>query len=219
MAEWSLINTEKWQRYEHFRHFMEDSPCNVWLTDDIDVTSLYQACHRSGRSFYIAMLYAVSRVINSRDEFKLRAVDSPMYEHLMPAVWDRVDPVHNVFHEDSETYTSTFTVYDPDFEIFYSHCDEDIERARRLRIMSVPAAENTFEASCVPWRHFTSVGAAAESIPLSPIVAWGKYAEREGRLMMPLSIQISHASADGFHLARFLNETEQLAATLADKIR
>ncbi|MBE6627051.1 MAG: hypothetical protein E7628_07725 [Ruminococcaceae bacterium] len=218
MAEWTLINTENWPRYEHFRHFMEDSPCNVWLTDDIDVTSIHSACNKSGRSFYIAMLYTVSRVINSHDEFKLRAVDSPKFERLMPAVWDRVDPVHNVFHEESKTYTSTFTVYDHDFEVFYRHCAEDIERARRLKTMSVPAGENTFEASCIPWRHFTSVGASIESIPLSPIVTWGKFAECDGRLMMPLSIQINHAAADGFHLARFLCEVEALSATLAEEI-
>lgn len=218
MAEWTFINTENWQRYEHFRHFMEYAPCTVWMTDDIDVTDLRDACHKSGRSFYITMLYLVSKVINSHDEFKLRAVDSPKFEHLMPAVWDRVDPVHNVFHEDSETYTSTFTVYDPDYEVFYDHCTDDIARTRRLKVMSVPAGENTFEASCMPWRHFTSIGAAAESIPLSPIVAWGKFTEKDGRCMMPLSIQISHAAADGYHLARFLNEAEALAATLAKKI-
>ncbi|MBR5253346.1 MAG: hypothetical protein IKV39_05670 [Clostridia bacterium] len=218
MAEWTLIDTEKWARYEHFRHFMDDAPCSIWLTDDIDVTDLHAACHGSGKSFYIAILYLVSRVINAHDEFKLRAVDSPSFPCLMPAVWDRVDPVHNVFHQESETYTATFTVFDSNFDTFYNYCSEDIERARRLKVMSVPAGENTFEASCVPWRHFTSVGAATESIPLSPIVAWGKFIEKDGRKLLPLSIQISHAAADGYHLARFLNEVEMLAAELAKEI-
>ena len=53
MAEWTLIDTEKWARYEHFRHFMDDAPCSIWLTDDIDVTDLHAACHGSGKSFYI----------------------------------------------------------------------------------------------------------------------------------------------------------------------
>ena len=219
MAEFTLINTEKWARYEHFRHFMDDAPCSVWLTDDIDVTDLYSVCHNSGRSFYIAMLHTVSRVINAHDEFKLRAVDSPAFPCLMPAVWDRVDPVHNVFHEDSETYTSTFTLYDPDFVTFYRNAEDDILRARRLKVMSVPAGENTFEASCVPWRHFTSVGASTESIPLAPIVAWGKFTEKDGRKLLPLSIQINHAAADGFHLARFLNEVEEISAHLAKEIK
>lgn len=218
MPEYKLIDAESWVRYDHFRHFTDEAPCTIWLTDDIDVTEVYEACHRSGRSFYITVLYAVAKVINSHDEFKMHAVDSPEFPYLMPAVWDRVDPVHNVFHEDSETYTSTFTLYHEDYSTFYSYAEADIERARRLKVMSVPAGDNTFEASALPWRHFTSVGAVSEGIPLSPIVAWGKFIDRCGMRQLPLSIQISHAAADGYHLARFLNEVEATLSSLANEI-
>lgn len=218
MPEWKLIDTNTWPRYDHFRHFTDNAPCTIWLTDDIDVTEIYEACERAGRSFYITVLYAVAKVINSHDEFKMNAVDSPEFPCLMPAVWDRVDPVHNVFHPEKETYTSTFTLYDPDFETFYSHAEEDIARAGRLTAMSVPAGENTFEASALPWRHFNSVGAVSEGISLSPIVVWGKFIDRCGMRQLPLSIQISHAAADGYHLARFLNEVEGTLKTLANEI-
>lgn len=218
MPEWKLIDEKTWPRYEHFRHFTDNAPCTVWLSDDIDVTELYEACHKTNESFYIAVLYGVSKVINSHDEFKMRAVDAPEFPYLMPAVWDRVDPVHNVFHPDSETYTSIFTIYDEDYKVFSVRTKEDIERASRLGVMSVPAGENTFEASALPWRHFTSVGAVNEGISLSPIVVWGKFIDRCGMRQLPLSIQISHAAADGYHLSRFLNEVEATLKNLSKEI-
>ena len=218
MSEYRRLDPAAWKRYGHFRHFWDNAPCSVTLCDDIDVTALRDACRKTNTSFYIAFLYTVGYVVNSREEFRLTAIDSPEFEYMMPAVWDRVDVCHNVFHEDDETYTGTFTVWERDFGIFYRNCEEDIARAKNLRIVSVPAPDNVFEASCMPWRHFTSVGVVMEPVQLSPMIAWGKFTESDGKVLMPLSIQIHHAAADGFHLTRFLNETEKFSSVLASML-
>ena len=36
----------------------------------------------------------------------------------------------------------------------------------------------------------------------------------QGRYMMPLTMNIHHAVADGFHLCRFFNEVQELINTL-----
>lgn len=214
-GEYRLIDKETWHRYEHFRHFYDEAPCVISLCDDIDVTELKNACHDTENSFYLAMLYAVSFVVNSHEEFRLTAVDSPEFPVIMPALWDAVNPVHNVFHEDTETYTSIFTLWDNDYETFVKYAQEDVAKAKNLRVMSIPCGNNTFEASCVPWRHFTQVGVQIEAFGLSPVIAWGGFKTDGERIKMPLSIQIHHAAADGYHLARFLNEVEEIATKLA----
>ena len=35
----------------------------------------------------------------------------------------------------------------------------------------------------------------------SPIVNWGKYREEDGRLLMPVSVRLNHAVADGYLVA------------------
>ena len=42
--------------------------------------------------------------------------------------------------------------------------------------------------------------------------------EAAGRTYLPLSVTIHHAAADGFHLARFLNEAETLSAGIAGRL-
>lgn len=218
MNEYRMIDVKKWSRYDAFRRFYDEVSCSVSMCDDIDITALKSACERSGRSFYISVLYCVAHVVNSHDEFRLTAVDLPEYPAPMPAVWDRLDPVHNVFHADDESYSSIFTLWNSDYEKFYAYADDDIARIKRSKLRSVPSGGNIFEASCVPWRHFTSVEAVCEDYPLTPVIVWGKYAERGDRVLMPLSIQISHAACDGFHLARFINEVEKNTANVARDI-
>lgn len=219
MNEYRMIDVKKWSRYETFRRFYDEVSCSVSMCDDIDVTSLKSACERGGRSFYISVLYSVAHVVNSHDEFRLFTVDSPEYPAPMPAVWESLNPVHNIFHGDDESYSSIFTLWSGDYDKFYAYASDDIARIKRSKIRSVPSGGNIFEASCVPWRHFTSVEMACADYPLSPVVVWGKYAERDGRTLMPLSIQISHAACDGFHLARFINEVERTAADVAQLIK
>ncbi len=220
MADYRMIETDTWPRYQRFVHFTEDAPCAVWLTDDIDVTELVDGVRTSGKPFYPSMLYCVSKVINAHEEFRLTSVDSPLFPKPMPAVWDVVHPSHNVFRQDSETFVNIFTLYTDDPVNFIDNCTLDIEKAVSSAPGDIPCPSNIFEASCVPWRGFTSVGSVQEAYPFSPIVVWGRYGNSpDGRIVMPLSIQINHACADGYHLARFISEAEAAAADLGRLLR
>ena len=220
MGEYTKIDLKTYARAEHFLHFMNDAPCTISLADDIDVTALREACRVCGQSFSRTFLYVVSYIVNSRDEFRMTACLSRGKFH--PAVWDVLHPVHNVFHEDTETYTSVCTRFDRDMSTFLKNAEEDTARAGHLRSMSIPAfGNNTFETSCLPWRHFTSVGIShpAESRPsLAPVIVWGGFRESAGRTYLPLSVTIHHAAADGFHLARFLNEAETLSSVIGGRL-
>jgi chloramphenicol O-acetyltransferase type A len=43
---------------------------------------------------------------------------------------------------------------------------------------------------------------------------WGKWEEREGRLMMPVTLKLHHATGDGYHLSRFFLELEEMIKSL-----
>ena len=42
----------------------------------------------------------------------------------------------------------------------------------------------------------------------------GKYVEREGRILLPLALQVHHAVCDGFHACRLTREVRELIADL-----
>lgn len=217
MTDIRTIDMTTWPRAAHYRHF-SDYPCAVSLADDVDATALRRACRSADVSVTGAILWIVSCVINRHEEFRLTETDAPEYPEPIPAVWDVAHPVYNIFHEKTETYTSLFTLWSPDFREFSERMREDCARAASLSVMSIPTPPNVFETSAVPWRHFTAVGAGTGIPSLSPMIVWGGFREDRGRTLLPLSVTISHAAADGFHLARFLNECEEGFAALAERL-
>ena len=81
----------------------------------------------------------------------------------------------------------------------------DAELAKATREYGLDAAghPNWFDASCIPWLSYDALNIELPDGHLffSPIVNWGKYREENGRLMMPVSVRLNHAVADGYLVA------------------
>ena len=69
---------------------------------------------------------------------------------------------------------------------------------------------NRFYVSCIPWLHYRgfSMQMYGDGKLLCPIFTWGKFERSGDKTVMPLTIQIHHASADGFHIAQLFQELQ-----------
>lgn len=207
------VDMEHWARREHYLHFAKEVNCTCCLTANVDITRLLRRTKAAGLRFYTAFLYCVAKVVNAHDEFKL----SYRWQEDKLILWDEVVPSHIVFHEDSETFTRICSAWDTDFTVFYNACEQDLAAGKALRGYSVPAVpENIFDVSCIPWLHYTAMSLHIPEnwIYLAPIITWGKYMDNGGHILLPLTMQIHHAAADGFHIARFFREVEETAQNL-----
>ena len=63
----------------------------------------------------------------------------------------------------------------------------------------------------IPWVSFTSFIHPIHMNPVDsiPRIAWGKFFSKESRKKMPLSVQVHHALADGFHVGRYFNLVQE----------
>ena len=52
---------------------------------------------------------------------------------------------------------------------------------------------------------------------LAPVITWGKNEVEQEKYLMPLSMNIHHAVADGFHLSRFFIEVQELIDSIDQK--
>ncbi|MCI1965256.1 MAG: chloramphenicol acetyltransferase [Oscillospiraceae bacterium] len=211
------IDLEHWARKEHYLHFTKEVNCTCCMTSDLDVTGLSSACKAADRSFYVALLYCVCKVINAHEEFRM----AYLWQEKKLILWDQVVPSHLVFHSGSETFTRIWSDWHPDFIKFYTDCRRDMEAGRRTMGCSVPhVPKNIFDVSCIPWRNYSAMSLHIPEnwIYLAPIITWGKFTEKNHRMLLPMTMQIHHAAADGFHITRFFNEVEQAAKILADSL-
>ena len=160
---YKVIDKEKYYRKGVFRHFTEDCRCSTSITARIDVTELATHSKNTGTKFYINFLYILSKVLNSREDYRM----GYLWQTDELICYDVINPTQYVFHEDTETCTPVYTEYDEDYEKFY---------------------------------------AAAY---FAPIINWGKYREENGRLVMPVTVRLNHAIADGYLVANVFRLLEQ----------
>ena len=73
MAEmnYKVIDREQYYRKGVFRHFSEDCKCSVSMTARVDVTDLVRWSKANGTRFYINFLYVLSKVLNSREDYRM----------------------------------------------------------------------------------------------------------------------------------------------------
>ena len=191
---YKVIDRETYYRKGVFRHFSEDCKCSTSMTARIDVTDLVRYSKEAGTKFYINFLYILSKVLNSREDYR------------MGYLWQ-------IFHEDTETCTPVYTTYNEDYEKFYDGAMRDVEEAKKTREYMLDTANhpNWFDASYISWLSYDSLNIELPDgyLFFAPIINWGKYREENGRLVMPVSVRLNHAIADGYLIANVFRLLEK----------
>ena len=206
---YKVIDKETYYRKGVFRHFTEDCKCSTSMTARIDVTDLVSKSKASGTKFYVNFLYLLSKVLNSREDYRMQY----LWQTDELICYDTVNPIQYVFHEDTETCTPVYTTYHEDYNVFYKNALDDIENAKKTREYLLDSANhpNWFDASYISWLSYDSLNIELPDgyVYLLPIINWGKYREENGRLMMPLTVRLNHAVADGFLVANVFRLLEK----------
>lgn len=198
---YKVIDIEKYYRKGVFCHFTQDCKCSTSITAKIDVTKLAAYSKSTETKFYINFLYILSKVLNSREDYRMG------YLHRTHELicYDIINPTHYVFYEDTETCTPIYTKYYEDYARFYLDTLCDIEKAKKTRKYGLDMINhpNYFDASFIPWISYDSLHLELPdgNLYFAPIINWGKYREENGRLVMPVTVRLNHAVADGYLIA------------------
>ena len=202
-----IIDIDNWSRGKLFRFYIDDMRIVMSLTVDIDVTALIEISKKCSLKFYPVMIWTVSKIVNSHSEFKYGWDGQGRL-----VKWDFISPSYAVFHKDDECFTKYVTEYSDNLFEFCDRFIEDGKKYDNTRNLAEEQPENHFDVSCLPWvryKHF-DVHVFDDGKFLAPVVTWGKYENNNGRFIMPFTMNIHHAVADGFHLSRFFNEVQGL---------
>lgn len=169
-------------------------------------------CDASGNLFQEAgyevlplMIWGVSKVVNTHDEFKYG-----WDPHGKLIQWASIWPSYADFHPEDGNFTKMVTPFSEDLFAFHARFLQDRVEYRDRRAILDHQPPNFFDVSCLPWvryQHF-DVHVFDEGTFLAPVITWGRYEEEQGKLVMPLTMNIHHAVADGFHLSRFFREVQ-----------
>lgn len=199
------IDMKSWPRIETFWYFSRMAPTGYSLTVDVDVTGVLKITEEKGIKFFPAYLWLVTRNLNRQVEFKCAQKDGVL------GYYDTLTPLYAGWHEETKTFSLMWTEYHKDFREFYkAYLDNQQQSEFKNGILGCPGVppENAYTVSAFPWvefRHF-AVHSYENKPYYFPSVEAGKFRREGERTLMPLSMTCHHATTDGWHIARFLED-------------
>lgn len=201
------LDLETWPRrdlFEFYRHF--DKPYFNVCTR-LDVTNLL--CALSARkhiSVSLAYHYFALRTANEIEPFRYRLRDGKVV-------------VHDVIHGGTtvllpnESFGLAYFYYDPDFVTFYEGASSAVADAlgRGGGLKLEDTDDDRLHFTTLPWISFTSFSHARnwKREDSATKIAFGKFAEEDGRTWLPISVEVHHALMDGLHVGRFLERIQE----------
>lgn len=201
------IKDNKWKRYNLFWYYINNLRNVLSMTCNVDITGFLNYVKKNKYRFYPSFMWVVSKIINSHEEFKLGWNDNNQ-----PGLYDIVHPYFAHFYKEDEQCALLYVEYKESLEEFHKNFVMVLEQYKDCRAFDFKdVPRNVFNASCLPWVNYNSfdIHVFDEGKYLAPVVTWGKYKKNDEKIIMPLSFNIHHAAADGFHLSRFFTELQE----------
>ena len=153
-------------------------------------------------SFTMSLIYVVSMCANEIKEFRYRFLDGKV------VLFKKIDTAFTYLNPETELFkVVTFELKDT-LEEYVSSAYETARKQEEYFIG--PLANNVFQFSPLPWISYTHISHtnAGKKENATPIFAWGKFFERDGKVLLPFSVQVHHSFVDGIHIGR-LSESLQ----------
>lgn len=199
-----IIDVKTWKRREHFEFFSGMKSPYFGVVTEVDCTETYTLAKENSESFFAHYLHKSMKAVNSVEEFSYRIVNEKV------VAFDVVHVGSTIARNDG-TFGFSYFEYSDDFQIFNQKLQQEIngvQNSTGLRIRNEALPRNHIRHSTMPWTSFTGLlhptdFDAKESIPK---IVFGKFSEKNGRKMLPISVEAHHGLMDGFHLAKYLEE-------------
>lgn len=207
------IDVDTWPRKDAYRLFSQGYLPYFSVTTPVDVTELHRFTKREGLSFYRAMVYSVTRVMNELEAFRLRIRPEGI------AVCKTVSPSYTVAGRDG-----AFGIVGVDYvpgESLADFCRRALAaEARQAQQMLVEdhVRDDLIFISSVPWFVTTAVLQEQPTNPDDsfPRVVWDKIHEEKGRRLVNFTVQLNHRLLDGSHVRDLLKRMNELMAPRRD---
>lgn len=200
---YQIIDEKTWKRAMHcmvFRNSVEPAFC---VTFELDITNFYHQIKAQQYSFTIAMVYAVCKCANEIEEFRYRFLDGKV------VLFDRIDTAFTYLNEETELFK---VVNVPMQDTMQDYVELATRMAREQKeYFTGPLGNDVFQCSPMPWITYTHISHtnSGKKDNATPLFDWGKYYEKDGRLMMPVSVQVHHSFVDGVHIGKFAEKLQK----------
>ena len=209
------IELENWPRKPLLEKYAGYTFPYINIGAEIDVTNLYDFVKKEKLSFYCAMIYVATKAALEIENFKYRVIDG------RPMLCENLTPVFTYLPEGQEQFYLVSQPLEEDLIGFCKKAKAKAEAMKNDKLHAYMYGKDEVEIlyiSCIPWIHYTHFIRTYEDADKDniPRISWGKYAkDRDGRVMLPFSVQVHHTLMDGYHVGMYFKKVEETLACAA----
>ncbi len=200
------INLKSWDRIEVYTFFKDLDIPRYLVTVELDMTQFIQKVKERKDSFYLSFIFLVMQEVNKIENFLYRIVKDDVYllESSHPSFTDSIgsSDLFKFVTVDLEHDLETFLVKAKQKSKDQGNKFIDYNEEQRIDLVYITS---------FPWAKYTSVTHAhnIDNKDSVPRISWGKYENENGKLMMPLSIEVHHALVDGSHVGKLIQNIQK----------
>lgn len=196
MGKYEMIDETKWKRALHcqiFRGSIEPSYC---VTFELDITNFLVKIREANYSFTLSLIFTVTQCANEIEEFRYRFLDGQIVRY------DRINTAFTYLDKDTELFKVVHVEMQDTLESYISAAAQ--KAADQKDYFVGPLGIDVFQFSPMPWVSYTHIShtISGKKDNATPLFDWGKYFDRDGKTILPFSVQAHHSFVDGVHIGK-----------------
>ena len=198
-----VIDEKTWKRAMHcavFRNSIEPAFC---VTFELDITNFLRKIKEQKYSFTMAMVFAVSKCANEIEEFRYRFLGGNV------VLFDKIDTAFTYLNKETELFK---VVNVPMMDTMEEYVTTATAAAKEQKeYFTGPLGNDVFQFSPMPWVSYTHISHtnSGRKDNATPLFDWGKYFERDGKVLLPFSVQAHHSFVDGLHIGKLADKVQK----------
>lgn len=201
-GHYKVIDMTDWKRALHcqiFRNSIEPSYC---VTFELDITNFLEKIRTMKYSFTMALIFVVSECANGIEEFRYRFVDGQI------VLYDKIDTAFTYMNRDTELFKVVNVEMKDTLEEYVTVATQAAESQKEY--FTGPLGNDVFQFSPMPWVSYTHISHtnSGKKDNATPLFDWGKFFERDGKWMLPFSVQVHHSFIDGVHIGKLADSIQ-----------
>lgn len=201
-GSYKVIDVTTWKRTLHcqiFRNSIEPSYC---VTFELDITDFLAKVRAMELSFTMALIFVVSKCANEIEEFRYRFVDGQI------VLYDKIDTAFTYMDKDTELFKVVNVEMQATLEEYVAIATQ--KAVNQKEYFTGPLGNDVFQFSSMPWISYTHISHtnSGKKDNATPLFDWGKFFERDGKWILPFSVQVHHSFVDGIHIGKLADSLQ-----------
>ena len=199
---YKVIDENNWKRTLHcqiFRNSIEPSYC---VTFELDISNFLRSVKVRKYSFTLALIFMVSKCANGIEEFRYRFLEGKI------VLYDRINTAFTYMNKDTELFKVVNVEMQDKIEDYVAIATKKAESQEEY--FTGPLGNDVFQFSPLPWISYTHVShtISGKKDNATPLFSWGKFFERDGKWILPFSVQVHHSFVDGIHIGKLAHSLQ-----------